>query len=71
MRDAMLNTNRGAYDYKKCQVTSSCSILQVGEENTELGLKELRKIKFINVVKQKVDRVSLGMLSQNLAPILG
>ena len=67
----MLNTNRGVYDYWKCQVSGSGSILQVGEDNTELRPKKLRKIKFINVVKQKVDKVSLGMLSQNLGPILG
>ena len=71
MHDAMLNSIGGAYDYKKCRVTGSCSILQVGEDNTELRLKKFRKIKFIYVVKQKVDRVRLGMLSKNLAPILG
>ena len=48
--------------------TQQLSPLQVGEDNTELWPKELRKSKFINVVKQKVDRVSLGMLSQNLYP---
>ena len=71
MRDAMLDRNRGVYDYWKCLVIGSCSISQVGEDNTELRPKKLRKMKFINVIKQLIDRVSLGMLSQNLGPNLG
>ena len=78
MRDAMLNTNRGVYDflyaeYKQGRIwlfempgNQQLSPLQVGEDNTELWPKELRKSKFLNVVKQNVDRVSLGMSSQNL-----
>mgnify|MGYP001804187214 FL=1 len=60
MRDAMLDRNRGVYDYWKCLVIGSCSISQVGEDNTELRPKKLRKMKFINVIKQLTDRVSLG-----------
>ena len=56
MRDAMLNTNRGVL--LEMPGTQQLSPLQVGEDNTELWPKELRKSKFINVVKQKVDRVS-------------
>ena len=60
MCDAMLDRNRDVYVYWKCLVIGSCSILQVGEDNTELRPKKLRKMKFINVIKQLIDRVSLG-----------
>ena len=39
MRNVMLNIKMGVYDYRKCQVTDCCSILHVGEDNTELQPK--------------------------------